>query len=735
MSLVAELKRRGVLRVAAAYLVVGWLLTEVLTTILPTLGAPDWASRAVILIFAFGFIPAVVLSWFFEVTPEGIKRDQDVDHDEPGSRRTARKVDQLTIGTAIALIIVIGLFSARYTADDEPVADVAISDTSVAVLPFVNMSGDKDNEYFSDGLTETLLHMLAQIPDLKVAARTSSFAFKDQNLGIKAIAEALEVAHILEGSVQRAGDEVRITAQLIRASDGFHVWSQVYDRELDDIFAIQDEIASHVGTALSASLLGTEGETRFAGVTTTDPDAYDLYLLARKERATYSYGGLQAAEDLLKGALLIDPDFTDAKTELATSYVHQFETGLMDRRTAVAEIVAITDQVLVERPEDPVAKATSIYAKALSLASQGDEAAMTDLANELEAIVESSPTSLEPRLLLVRAYHAVQRSEECIPILEESLALDPFNPTLHYELGRAFIENERWDEARAALEKSLEIEPAQPNAYSYLGILSLREGDGVGMAKALTNAIAVDPKDHELPGMLAVFLYELGLIEIADAFRERVLALAPTSPISYRLDMLRAVSVGDMDGSVLAARRTVEDEIEDRRFVFGGAVQHLIRTAAKNDRIEEELAWINEQEPEIFDVDAARVPQRYRNVQGVAFDAWIRILPIEEVHRRLDVLLAYAESLGVDPTENPNTHVSILALRGQTDEAIEIALEEVFTESVATHLNWREAWQQPQYADIVQDPRIQEAMLRWEEEEEALRGSVQTWFSDMRAAN
>jgi TolB-like protein/cytochrome c-type biogenesis protein CcmH/NrfG len=735
MSLLAELRRRSVVRVAAAYLVVGWLLTEVLTTILPTLGAPEWASRAIILIFAFGFIPAVVLSWFFEITPEGIKREQDVDREHPGNRVVARRVDQVTIGSAIVLIIVVGLFSARYTADDPSAVDLVVSDTSVAVLPFVNMSGDKDNEYFSDGLTETLLHMLAQIPDLKVAARTSSFAFKDQNLGIKAIAEALEVAHVLEGSVQRAGDEVRITAQLIRASDGFHVWSQVYDRRLDDIFAIQDEIASHVGAALSASLLGTEGETRLAGVTTTDPDAYDLYLLARKERATYSYGGLQAAEDLLKGALLIDPDFTDAKTELASSYIHQFETGLMDQRTAIAEIVAITDQVLTERPDDPVAKATSIYAKALSLASQGDEAAMPDLVNELETIVERSPSSLEPRLLLVRAYKAVQRTEECIPILEESLALDPFNPTLHYELGTALMQNEGWDEARAALEKSLEIEPAQPNAYTYLGLLSLREGDGVGMARALTNAINVDPKDHELPSMLAVFLYRLGLVEIGDAFRERVLALAPTSSVAYQLDMLRAISVGDVAGSVVAARKTIEDKVEDRRFVFGGAVQHLIRTAALEERIEEELAWINEQEPGIFDVDAARVPQRYRNVQGVAFDAWTQILPLEEVQRRLDVVLAYAESQGFDPAENPDAHVSILAIRGQTDEAIEVALEEIFSESVALHLDWRADWMQPQFADIIADPRVQDAMLRWEEEEEALRGSVQSWFSDMHAAN
>jgi TolB-like protein/tetratricopeptide (TPR) repeat protein len=734
MSLVAELRRRGVFRVAAAYLVVGWLLTEVLTTILPTLGAPEWASRAVILIFAFGFVPVIVLSWFFEVTPDGIKRDHNVDRDGPGHRHIARKIDQVTIGTAVVLIIVVGLFSARYTADDPTTVDLAISSTSVAVLPFVNMSGDKDNEYFSDGLTETLLHMLAQIPDLKVAARTSSFAFKNQNLGIKAIAEALGVAHVLEGSVQRAGDQVRITAQLIRASDGFHVWSQVYDRTFDDIFAIQDEIAGHVGSALSASLLGTEGGTRLAGVTTSDPDAYDLYLQARKERATYSYGGLQAAEDLLKGALLIDPDFTEAKTELASSYVHQFETGLMDRRTAVAEIIAITDQVLVEQPDNPVARATSIYAKALVLTSQGDEAAMSDLANELEAIVAQSPASLEPRFLLVRAYKALQRTGEAIPLLQEALAFDPFNPALHYELGTALMMDERWDEARAALERSLELEPSQPNAYTSLGILSLQDGDGVGMARAMTQAIAVDPKDHELPGMLAEFLYRLGLIEIADAFRERVLALAPTSEVAYQLELLRAKSTGDIEGSIAAARRTIEDKVEDRRFAFGGAVQHLIRTAAQTERIEEELAWINEQEPGIFDVDAPRVPQRYRNAQGVAFDAWVRILPVEEVRRRLEVLVAWAESNGVDPTQDPHTNVRILALRGQTAEATEVALEAVFSESVALHLDWRDAWMQPQFAEIVADPRVQEAIQRWDDEEKALRGSVQSWFSDMHAS-
>jgi TolB-like protein/Flp pilus assembly protein TadD len=734
MSLVTELRRRNVFRVAAAYLVVGWLLTEVLTTILPELGAPGWASRAVILIFALGFIPAVILSWFYEITPEGIQRDHEVDPDDPGTRRIARRFEQVTIATVVALIILVGLFGARYTVDDLTEIDNAIVDTSVAVLPFVNMSDDADNEYFSDGLTETLLHMLAQIPDLKVAARTSSFAFKGENRNIQEIARALEVAHVLEGSVQRAGDRVRVTAQLIRASDGFHVWSEVYDRTLDDIFGIQDEIAGKVGSALSASLLGDDAETQLAGVTTFDTDAYDLYLQARKAHAQFSYGGLLEAEDLLKGALLIDPDFTDAKIELATSYVHQWETGLMDQRTAIAEIIAMSDQALEERPDDPIARATSIYAKAISLATQGDQEALTDLVNELETIVARAPTAHEARLLLVRAYRNVQRLEDVPPVLEGALSLDPFNAALHFELGIAHLGLGRFEEARTALERSLELEPAQPGAYTYLGMLSLQEGDGVGYVGQFLKALAVDPRDHELPGILALFLYRLGIIEVADEFRERVLTLSPTSTVAYQLDVVRARAMGDPEAGIAAARRAVADDIEDRRHAFGGAIQFLIRTAVKEGRTDEELAWIESQHPGIFDVDAPRVNAKFRGAQETAIDGWIAALPRDEVMRRLEIMMADAESLGIDPTADPHTHIAILVLRGQVDEAIEVALNEVFTNSVAVNLDWRDTMLQPHYAEVVADSRVQDAMQRWEDEEQVLRGSVEAYFADMHAS-
>ena len=213
MSLVSELKRRNVFRVAAAYLVVGWLLTEVLTTILPTLGAPDWAVTAVILIFVFGFIPTVILSWVYELTPEGIKKEEDVDRESAIGRGSIRKLDYITISAVGLAIIFVAFFSARELQDGTTSDETVVSNESIAVLPFVNISKDEDNEYFSDGLTESLLHMLAQIPGLKVAARTSSFAFKGKNINIREIAKALQVAQVLEGSVQQVGNRVAFRRQ------------------------------------------------------------------------------------------------------------------------------------------------------------------------------------------------------------------------------------------------------------------------------------------------------------------------------------------------------------------------------------------------------------------------------------------------------------------------------------------------------------------------------------------
>ncbi|MDA1063385.1 MAG: hypothetical protein O2907_03435 [Proteobacteria bacterium] len=331
-------------------------------------------------------------------------------------------------------IILFAAFSARQS-DDAVVAGVIANEASVAVLPFVNMSNDSDNEYFSDGLTETLLHMLARVPGLKVAARTSSFAFKGQDKTIGEIARALGVAHVLEGSVQRVGDRVRITAQLIRADDGFHVWSENYDRTLDDIFGIQDEIAEKVGGALSVSLLGTPAKADITGVATSDPDAYDLYLQAINERDTYSFGGLKAAEGLLKGALTVDAEFLDAKTELANNYLHQIETGLMDGDVGYPLIMATTE-LLAADPDNVMARGIKVFTEAaITTQAIGDPQQLFDAIDELSALVNEDPDLLQLRIFLMRLYQGTQQTDQALPLMLAARALDPFNARIHYELG------------------------------------------------------------------------------------------------------------------------------------------------------------------------------------------------------------------------------------------------------------------------------------------------------------
>jgi len=733
MSLVAELKRRNVFRVAAAYLVVGWLLTEVLTTILPTLGAPDWASRAVILVFAFGFIPAIVFSWIFELTPDGIKREHEVVRDDSITTYTAKKLDYVTVAAVVIGIFFIAFFSAQTADDDAPPAAV-VSDASVAVLPFVNMSGNQENEYFSDGLTETLLHMLAQIPELKVAARTSSFAFKDQNRTIVEIAQLLGVAHILEGSVQRSGDRVRITAQLIRADDGFHVWSETFDLTFDDIFGIQDEIAAKVGGALSASLLGTTDTSQIAGVTTESSDAYDLYLMALKERSTFSYGGLRAAEDLLKGALTIDPDFLDAKTELAIVFQHQFETGLLDSENAYTQIMATTAQVLETRPDDVDARAIRLFTEINVLEEQPRPEEMFELIEQLEEMVAEDPATNQPRIMLSRMLRGSQRAEQAIEVLEGALERDPYNPRILYEIGSTYSGMGEWEQAQEFLERSLDIQPVQPNAHVILAFSGMRGGNGIDAIRRLLKAIEIDPKDHELPGMVAGFLYNLRLIEEGDDFRDRVMAIAPTSAVAYQVELSRAINTEDAEAGLAVARRAIEDDIENRQNSFVGAVQFLLRDAVRRDTVGEETEFLNQHAPGILDIEAASPPGKYRGAQLSAFDAWYTTLPSDELNRRLDYFAGVAAEYGFDPEENPRFMFGVNALRGNSEAAIDVALENFIDDSVLQYPGWRQTIALAQYEDIVADPRVQAILRDWEKEEAAVRESVRAYLADLHAS-
>jgi len=246
MSLFAELKRRNVFKVGAAYVVMAWLLAQVVDVFLDNFGAPEWVIKTVLLLLVAGFPLALFFAWAFELTPEGIKKEKDVDRSQSITRETGRKLDFLIIGILVIALAYFALDKFVLTTGDTAPGSAAVTETaptdekSIAVLPFVNMSDDAGNEYFSDGISEEILNALAKVPELQVAGRTSSFAFKGENQDLRKIGEALGVNNILEGSVRKAGDKVRITAQLIRVDNGFHLWSESYDRKLTDVFAIQN---------------------------------------------------------------------------------------------------------------------------------------------------------------------------------------------------------------------------------------------------------------------------------------------------------------------------------------------------------------------------------------------------------------------------------------------------------------------------------------------------------------
>lgn len=358
VSLLKELSRRNVIRVAIAYAVASWVLLQVVDVIAPILELPDFALRLILVILVIGLIPVLLFSWAFELTPEGIKRESEVDRSGSIAGQTGRKLNYIIIG---ALVVAIGLLLFTRGGNETPAESDAVTasaDTdvrSIAVLPFVNMSSDPEQEFFSDGITEEILNSLASVKKLKVAGRTSSFAFKGQNDDLRRIGEALGVDHILEGSVRKSGNQVRITAQLIQVEDGFHVWSQTYDRELNDVFAIQDEISNEILVQLKTQLL--TDDQMVAESQRTSPEVYDLYLRAKQRMYTRVGTEIEKAVEELDNAILLDPNYAPvfAQRGIATMLLSEQQYGSIPNDESNRRGKRFVDQAL--RLDDGLAEA------------------------------------------------------------------------------------------------------------------------------------------------------------------------------------------------------------------------------------------------------------------------------------------------------------------------------------------------------------------------------------------
>ena len=334
MSFIAELKRRNVIRAAGLYLVGAWLVVQVASTVLPLFDAPQWLTRGIVVLVAVVFLPAMVFSWVFELTPDGLKRDNEVPAEESIAPQTARRMDRMIIAV-LALALAYFGFDKFVLNPHREAAQIALAETSairkaalqaasvasgktIAVLPFLNMSGDAKQDYFSDGMTEELLNALANVPNLQVTARTSVFSLKGQHHDVRDIGKMLGVAYVVEGSVRQDSDEVRITAQLIRTDSGFHLWSQTYDRKLEHVFALQSEVAGDIAQALQLPL-GVGGDAALVSERTDDPQAHALYLQAREAYRARG-DGVQHSIDLYRAALARDPKFAPAWAGLCGSF-------------------------------------------------------------------------------------------------------------------------------------------------------------------------------------------------------------------------------------------------------------------------------------------------------------------------------------------------------------------------------------------------------------------------------
>jgi adenylate cyclase len=465
-----ELKRRNVFRVTIAYVMLAWIVAQVAEVALDSFESPAWVMKTLLLLLALGLPFAIFFSWAFEITPEGLKKEKDVDRGRSITQHTGRKLDRTIIALLTAAVIFFAVDRFLLDRAVQDVGTVEASGISIAVLPFVNMSSDADQEYFSDGVSEELLNLLAKIPEFQVAGRTSSFVFKDQNQNLREIGQNLGVDNILEGSVRKSNDRVRITAQLIKVSDGFHLWSETYDRTLDDIFAVQDDIANQVVDALKIKLLGGTQARPTSQFGIENAQAYNAYL---KGLFFYNKSG---ADNLDKAAQHMQEAVTLApESALAWAGLSRALEGLAGQ--------AASD------PTDILAGAREAAHQALALDTGLAEAHLADAEIKynwdydwpgagaaLDRALTLRPGYPDAQLLRANLHVTFGQLEQAERITRETLAQDPLNDRLPRLLVETLYYSDRLEEAAELGERLLEEDPNMPFIRAWLSAIYLAQG-------------------------------------------------------------------------------------------------------------------------------------------------------------------------------------------------------------------------------------------------------------------
>jgi TolB-like protein/cytochrome c-type biogenesis protein CcmH/NrfG len=528
-----ELKRRNVYKVAAAYAVVAWLLMQIASQIFPFFDIPNWVVRLVILLLVIGFPIALIIAWAFETTPEGIKRTEAADAAGQRSRGGAW-IYVVLIGAALSVgLFFIGRYSAGHVTSG-PASDelrrgkqsevtAAGPAKSIAVLPLINESGDPRDEYFSDGLSEELIAALAQISGLKVIGRSSSFRFKDRKEEPKAIGEKLGVSTLLDGTVRKQGDRVRIVAALVNAADGIQLWTQTFDRQLKDIFTVQQEIARAVAESLKVTLLGTDSKSAQASAT-DNAEAHNAYLQGHFYLVRRNAEDFRKAIDYYDQAIQLDPNYALAYAERAEAWTFMGDlTG--QRPTTYPKAHADAEKAVAIAPD--LAEARAALGFVLCLA----EWKFTEGLAELKRAKELSPANPTANDLLARIIVYLGRFDEAERQARQAVELDPLSTVTHGNLARVLFYAGKLDEADSAARKAAELQPTGAGSHRFQVLIAAQRGDG----EAALREAQLEPDPGFRRFELAVAHYVRGDRAAADAALADLIANAAREGFAYQI--------------------------------------------------------------------------------------------------------------------------------------------------------------------------------------------------------
>jgi TolB-like protein/cytochrome c-type biogenesis protein CcmH/NrfG len=557
-GLLNELKQRHVLRVAGVYTVSGWALFKAVASLFPALNLPTWSVTFVAALFLLGLPIVVIIAYAFERTPEGIRRAA------PGSSEQAAPVgwfDWALLGTSVVIVVLaITQFATTWAQRAAPAAPPAAAGApSIAVLPFVNFSDASDGEYFADGLTEELINDLAQLPGLKVAGRTSAFYFKGRNEDLREIGRTLGVAHVLEGSVRRSGDHLRITAQLIEVAGGFHLWSQTYDQTMSDAFLIQSQIAAAVAQVLKGQLL--EPHPAQATGPARDPVAYKLELVAQGQARKHELTELQAARASYQQLIALEPDNARAQAGFAYATISLAQDFLaLDFDTALTEAQAAVERALQLDPQSTDAWRVKGFINHVLSIRSGERTYNQLAITALRRAVELAPDNSDSLELLANELIGNGQPAQAVALLQKALAADPLSRLAQHLLGAALEREGRLTEARRQYESLVALYPDYTSARIALGELLRTQGKLDEAVGVLNDPILIQT-DPVAGFYLANCYANLGMMTEMTAVLEGIREPPPAAALAQAVLMLRDGHVDELSKLAAEQLATTRDPI------------------------------------------------------------------------------------------------------------------------------------------------------------------------------